>query len=312
MGKKTIIIILQSILILILCGVIVFNNQPQYFELMDIESPSSQELIEKRLGEMAVDYKIENDTVLVTEDALKVLKALLLRVDTGMSWEEVFSDDEITETNREKQFKKAKTKALNDLLDELSWISSADLILLDNDESTDYKVMLIVDIVDEEKISEIENLKLYFTNAFDDLKINEILVVDYSGNKLVSENTNEVHRFDLSLDEEQILEQLISQDLRWIDDDKYLIHITETDIKCGFVESDYHSIEHYDSYIYNQDDKTITFHISSEVNLSYELEEETVVERDFYVKVLLREDGLSYLYKYGSEDEHRSEWKFNN
>jgi len=142
--------------------------------------------------------------------------------------------------------------------------------------------------------------------------------------KHIEESNTANKRGSHSKDEiDNIINQILSEPyiLKIINDDmsttitremyNYLIIFEDSQIKYGVPEGGYDSVVYYDDVVYSAEDSSLTFHINGVRETNYDEGSVEVIDADYFDKIIMMEEELIYLYKYGSDEMKESRWRYN-
>lgn len=114
--------------------------------------------------------------------------------------------------------------------------------------------------------------------------------------------------FDIESIHEQILSNTCQLLIMNENVSSYMIIFEDMQIKMGVSEGGYDSVVYYDHLEYNPDEKSFLFHINGEriFNDQGEVEKQDL---DYFDKITIEDDVLSYYYKYDSDEMLESKWQ---
>lgn len=98
--------------------------------------------------------------------------------------------------------------------------------------------------------------------------------------------------------------------VQYVEDDSYMIVFDHSQIKSGQKEGEFYRVVNFDNIKYNLEEHSILFHIISEVDYDYDADKVKIIEVDYFDKIILNENGLTYIYKFNSDEMRESQWIF--
>jgi len=95
-----------------------------------------------------------------------------------------------------------------------------------------------------------------------------------------------------------------------IEEDSYIIVFENSQIKCGQKDGEFFSIVNVDGFDYNLEEHSVLLHITSEVDFNYDVGNQKIIEVDYFDKIIINESGITYIYKYDSDEMKESQWHY--